>query len=394
MDRINYYRRLGWKKSPFIKSTSLDIPIIARVDEYEDICEAIGGWDRIMVLTAPIGYGKTTFMNQLYMEKPTGIKYVISFNAYEPIEEVMSRIISVLPFWKRNFKNVDRTSFGEVLQRKLGGDKMLLIFDEAQDYEMELYKWLRILNDRCESLFMIFIGLGGLDDKITAEASFRDRKSKSIRLQAFEIEDLEELVRQRIKWAGGRGIVPFTDGGLKRLCESSKKVPRLLLDNGQKVVEEAAKTDEFEIGEEYVERVLGSSADEVTTPTTTPQKEESEYVDEDEWGLDEEHEPAPHITGGDYEFMRELSPTQQDIVKLLMSHESLSISELSQMLSKDIRSMGSLIRKLRGLNPNEVARKPNVPYPIIIRKGKDTRMGRNQYVYTLSDNARRLLTRE
>ena len=61
------------------------------------------------------------------------------------------------------------------------------------------------------------------------------------------------------------------------------------------------------------------------------------------------------------------------------------------MLEKDIRSIGSLIRKLRGLNKNEVERKPNVPYPVIIKNGKETRVGRRQYVYSLSDNARRIL---
>ncbi len=386
MDRINYYKRFGWSKSPFIKSTSLDIPIIARVEEYGEVCESIGGWDRVMVLTAPIGYGKTTFMNQLIMEKPKGVKYVIAFNAYEPAEEVIGRIISTLPFWKRRFRNVDRTSFGEALQEKLGKDKMLLIFDESQDYEFELFKWLRILNDRCESLFMVFIGLGGLEDKITAEASFRDRKSRSIRLMPFENQDLEELVRQRIKWAGGGDIKPFTEGGIKRLCESSQKVPRLLLDNGQRVVEDAAKQDVFEIGEDFIERVLGSEKVEM------PSKDAIEEVDD---GGDMEYSvqtPENSYTEG-YDFMTDLSPTQQEIVGLLMTHESLSISELSQILKKDIRSLGSLIRKLRGLNPGEVARKPKVPYPVIIRKGKETRVGRIQYVYTLSDNARRLLTR-
>jgi type II secretory pathway predicted ATPase ExeA/predicted transcriptional regulator len=391
MDRIDYYKRLGWKKSPFIKSTSLDIPIIARVDEYDEVCESIGGWDRIMVITAPIGYGKTTFMNQLIMEKPREVKYVISFNAYEPIEGVMARIISTLPFWKRNFKNVDKTGFGEELQKKLGNNKMLLIFDEAQDYHNDLLKWLRILNDRCETLFMIFIGLSGLEDKITSEASFRDRKSKSLHLSTFNTEDLEELIVQRIKWAGGKKTHPFTEDGIKRLAESANNVPRLLLDNGQKVIEDGAKEEEFDISGDYVEKVLGRLG-----------RDEQQMIVEERTTLNNVREDvlddvsieADTSAAENSNFIFELSPTQQDIVKLLLKHESLSISEFSQMLSKDIRSLGSLIRKLRGLNPSEVARKPNVPYPIIVRKGKENRMGRIQYIYTLSDRARRLLTWE
>lgn len=376
MERERYFRMLGWKKSPFIKSTSLEIPIIERVDEYEEICECIGGWDRIMVVTAPIGYGKTTFMNQLVIKKPRGIKYVIPFNSYEPVNEVMERIRGGLPLHKRLFSKPERTVFGEMIQEKLGKDKMLLIFDEAQDYENDLFKWLRILNDRADNLFMIFLGLKGLEDKITAETSFRDRKSKSIRLRPIELDDLEEMVRQRISWAGGKGIRPFTDEGLIRLCSSCNQVPRQLLDNGQRVIEEAAKADVETVDEDFVEKTLGQ---------TSPEELNIEFFDDSEVTVQEDAGSEP---------FSELSPTQANIVDLLMEHESLSITELSEKLGKDIRSIGSLIRKLRGLNKSEVARKPNIPYPVIVRLGKEVRLGRLQYVYSLSDNVRRMLAKK
>jgi hypothetical protein len=386
MYRDEYYKRMGWGKSPFIKSTSLDIPIIGRVREYDIVCEAIGGWDRIMTVTAPIGYGKTTFMNQLIMQKPRGIKYVMAINSYESPGEVIKRIKNTLPFYKRFF-NTDKSGFPELLQKRLGVDRMLLLFDEAQDYDTELFKWLRVVNDRAENVFMIFFGLAGLEDKITAETSFRDRKSKSIRLEPFVAEDLEEIVRERIKWVGGKTIKPFTVDGLKRLCESCNRVPRLLLEHGQKVIEDCAKNEVFSADSEYVERALGKvshmggmpdSSETVYEPQEEPRTIKAKILKE----------------SGDYDFMADLSPTQQDIVMLLLEHESLSISELAEYLKKDIRSLGSLIRKLRGLNKSEVERKPNVPYPVIIRKGKENRMGRLQYVFALSDNSRRKLAKK
>jgi type II secretory pathway predicted ATPase ExeA len=398
MEREEYYRKFGWTKSPFIKSTSLDIPIIGRVDEYDEVCECIGGWDRIMVITAPIGYGKTTFMNQLVMEKPPMIRYVVAFNAYEPPEAVMAKILGHLPLHKRLFFKSEKTSFGEELQRRLGAEKMLLVFDEAQDYENDIFKWLRILNDRADNLFMIFLGLPGLEDKITAESSFRDRKSKSIKLRPFELEDLEELVKERIEWVGGKNIKPFTNDGLRRLCESCGQVPRQLLENGQRAVEECAAKDAESANAEFVEGVLGSyPAAELKPQEATA--DAAEQIDEAEGESgDEVVEDAVNAQkqaiSDNYGFMSDLSPTQQDIVNLLLEHESLSISELSDTLKKDIRSIGSLIRKLRGLNKMEVARKPDVPYPIIVRKGKEARMGRLQYVYSLSDNARRMLARK
>jgi len=390
------YKKLGWKKSPFIKSTSIDIPIIGRMNEYEEVSESIDGWDRIIVITAPIGYGKTTFMNQLVMTPPKGVNYVIPFNAYEPPETVIARIRAKMPVYKRIFLKADKTTFGEALQGKLAGEKMLLVFDEAQDYDIELYKWLRILNDRTDNVFMIFLGLPGLEDKITSESSFRDRKSRSIRLKSFEVEDLEEIVRERILWAGGKDISPFTADGLRRLCESANSVPRHLLENGQRVVEECALRDVGSADADFVENVIGGEAEEVPEPVAT--EASTEKSPEDVIKVSHERdfgESEGSIQGKSYySFLNDLSPTQQTIVNLLMERESLSISELSGLLKKDIRSVGSLIRKLRGLNPMEVSRKPNVPYPVIVRKGKEGRMGRLQYVYSLSDNARRILARK
>jgi len=379
MNREEYYKLFGWKKSPFIKSTSLDVPVIPRSKEYQEICECVGGWDRIIVITAPIGFGKTSFMNYLIKNKPN-VDYLVSFDSYEHPEEVMKRIISSLPLHKRIFGFVsDRAPFGEILHQKLGNKKILLVFDEAQDYGDELFKWLRILNDRVDNLFMLFLGLRGLDDKISSESSFRDRKSKSITLTNFTINELSEIVKKRIFWVGGIDIRPFTEDGLKRLCESSNSIPRLLMDHGQRVIEDCAKEDIKSIDLETVEDILGGYA-------------ELEEIPEIESIRD-----APIITIKPKKygsFMDDLSPTQQEIIKLLKQKDSLSISEISEILNKDIRSVGSLIRKLRGLNKSEIERKPNVPYPLVIRKGKEERLGRIQYVYSLSDNARRLLANE
>jgi type II secretory pathway predicted ATPase ExeA len=386
MDRKLYYRKLGWRKSPFIKSTSMDTPILKRENEYRTIRECIGGWDRILVVTAPIGYGKTTFMNTIIKNKPSEVNYVVFFDSYESVEEVMERIISKLPLWKRVFRGkIDRTLFGEYLRKKLGNKKLLLLFDEAQDYNDDLFKWLRILNDRVDNLFMIFFGLRGLEDKITSEASFRDRKTKSINLTPFSSDDLQRIVSKRIKWVGGKGIKPLTEEGLKRLCESANTVPRRLMENGQKVIEECANSDLFEIDANTVERVIGTYVGEDVKVIPV---EEKEVVQ-----VSQKNSQEIVLDNKSYDLFDELSPTQKEIVNLLLEREALSITEMSDMLKKDIRSIGSLIRKLRGLNKEENIRKPNIQYPVVIRKGKENRMGRIQYVYGLSDNTRRVLAK-
>ncbi|MBD3261925.1 MAG: AAA family ATPase, partial [Candidatus Altiarchaeales archaeon] len=361
-------------KSPFIKTTSKNTPIVTRKEEYKKLEEAIGGWDRLMLLTAPIGYGKTTFMNQIKMSPPHDIKYVIGFNAYEPPKQIMKDITAKLPFFKKIFKGKPtQSSFGAYLEGVLQEEKLLLIFDEAQDYENDVFRWLRIINDYCDTVFMLFIGLGGLEDKISAHASLRDRKCKMLTLNPLRIEDLEDIVMQRIKWVGGEPPIPFTQEGIKRLCEAAQAIPRTLLDKGQTIIEYCAKKDIQVIGVEQVEEALGANKPRTEKIVVSPEKQRT---------------PAPSDSFYEY-----LSPTQQEIVSFLLEREKASISEIGQAIGSDIRSTGSLIRKLRGQNPKEVERKPQVPYPVVIKRGKERRLGRLQGVFGLSDNARRLLSK-
>ena len=371
-----------------IKSTSLETPIIERENAGKSLEEAVGGWDRIIVLTAPIGYGKTTFMNQLRKKHLKEVGYVVTFNTFTSIENMVESFKNAFPRWKRLFEgNTDESRFGEYLAKKLGGSRMLAIFDEAQDYPPEVFKWLRILNDHCDNLFMLFIGLPGLDDKIASEASLRDRRAKNMFLESLSTEKLAEILEKRIQWVGGCGIKPFTEDGARRLSDSAQHVPRKLMENGQKVIEYCAKNEIYDIDSRVIENALGSVIDVEIVEKQAPEAlraSESVFM------------PTQSVGGGviqgGFSFLSELSPTQQEIVGLFKEHESLSIPEISQILEKDIRSVGSLIRKLRGLNPQEVARKPNVPYPVVVKSGKGSRAGRIQDLYSLSDNSRRLLT--
>jgi len=382
MDRAQYYKKFNWQKSPFIKSSSLATPIVEKLDEYNTVCECVGGWDRVMIITAPIGYGKTTFMNLLVKKNIPGVRHIISFDGYEPVENVMNKTYSTLPLWRRLFTSrVDRTDFGYFLNKHLGRDKMVLVFDEAQDYDEELFKWLRILNDRVDGLFMIFLGLSELENKITSETSFRDRKTKSIKLTPFSASELAQIVRKRIEWAGGDGIKPFTEDGIKRLSESSNTIPRLLMENGQRLIEECARKGVEVVDSIVVDDFLGRNVE-------FSQLEHAPFV-EIKSNIGEGVGLSEHL-----DFLAELSPTQREIINVMMDYESISISELGEVLNKDIRSVGSLIRKLRGLNEDEVLRKPDVPYPLIVCLGKERRGGRQQYVYSLSDNVRRLMAKK
>lgn len=366
MDTEKYHRQLGWKDDPFVKSTALELPIIPHQIVYNQIQEALSGGSRSISVISPIGYGKTTLMNLLMKNPPRGITYVVSFDTYEPADDVMSRITSALPLWKRMFSKPDRSGFGEYLRRKLGDQKIMLLFDEAQDYDDELFRWLRVINDRVLNAHMVFFGLRGLLDKLSAETSFRDRMSHNIELELLPREQLKEIVKARIKWVGGEGARPFTEKGVDALVRN--KAPRKILEDGQFIINESARRELLDIGAREVENILGA------IPPT--KMEEGEEV------TPAEKKVYPYSIG-------DFSDTQQNIIKQLLAHDKMSVKELSEVMESSIEGVRNLIRKLRGLEKDEIERRPNVVYPVVVEvKGGS---GRSRYSYKLSDQAKRIL---
>ena len=366
MDTEEYHRQLGWKDDPFVKSTALELPIIPHEIVYNQIQEALSGGARSISVVSPIGYGKTTLMNLLTKKPPKGITYVVSFDTYEPVDDAMVRIMNALPLWKRVFSKPDRAGFGEFLRRKLGNEKIMLLFDEAQDYDEELFRWLRVINDRVLNAHMVFFGLRGLLDKLSAETSFRDRMSRNIELELLPHEQLKEIIKARIRWVNGEGTRPFTEEGLDTLVRNN--APRKILEDGQFTINECAKRELFDIGPQEVEDILG---------TIPPAKRE------------EEEEPKPRKKEVYPYSIGDFSETQQDIIKQLLARDMMTVKGLSEATGSSKEGIRNLIRKLRGLEKDEIERRPNVVYPVVV--GVKGGGGRSRYSYKLSDQAKRIL---
>lgn len=368
MEKADYHRKFGWGGNPFIKSTDIDLPIIEQHETYNEVLRSIDAIDRVMVLTAPMGYGKTTFMNLVLKKQPKVVDYLAHFDTYEPVEGVMRRIVSLLPFWKKVFRpRPDRSNFGEYLKKCLGPKKMLLVFDEAQDYDEGLLRWLRTINDRANNAFMIFIGLPGLEDKLASETSFRDRQSVSLNLRPLSIEQLGEVVRRRIQWVGGVGIEPFSEDGLNFFLKYRNPYPpRSMLEDADNIINHCAENDIFKINAHAVESAFGM--------VKKIKKEEKV-----------EGRLAPYT-------INDFPASQRTVIKVMLEKEKVTIPDLSEQLGKQQNYVGMLIKRLRGLDKKEQERRLNVRYPVVVEL--EAGEGRSRYSYTLSDDARRVLGRK
>jgi len=398
MNPSGYYRLFSWKKSPFILTTSLDAPIIRRVEEVEGIVDLIEGWHQIIVVSSQIGYGKTTLLNSLIKHKPANIDYLIPFKSKTSVEDLIKDVIEALsppvevkkPWYQKLLsekllglgpETVQETkksgeTDGDFIQRKLGDNSLLLAFDDAHLYPEGFFFTLRELNDAVDNLFMIFFGLPELKELVMADQSFGDRihDEDIIDLRLYSEDELEDIFRARFIWdsVGGKDASPFSDEAIKWLCIQARGNARNLFKLSQKVLDVVIEEDIKEVDERIVEDILGK-----ITPPKKVKKEEIEVSAIDE-----------------YDFIRDMSPTQRDILKLLSTKGELTIPEVSNELGKSIRSVNSLIRKLRGMDKGEVKRKPNVEYPLVVLGEKKIIGGRNLQSYKLSDHAyRRLATR-
>lgn len=373
MKLSEYKSKLGWntERDPFTLSIVLDT-LVKEKDLYEAFLNSIDAWDRVIILTGPIGGGKTTMVEYLKNHPPRDT-IVIDFNSKRSVEDTVKRIVSAINkkgSWIYRLlgikqDHVDKDDLGYFITKEAGHLKTLIIWDEAQDCSEETFTLLRELTDKADNLFIIFIGLPILERVLSEVTSFRDRAVKTLKTSPFTEEVLKTLIMERIRWVGGKDIKPFTDEAIGLLVKDSRGNPRSLLKKCHEVIKKAAEDEIFEINAEFAERHSILSEE----PTVIPREE-----------------PANNLTLGP-DFVKELSPMQQDIVEVLQKKHALTASQIAKEIGKDYASTEVNLRRLMTENQKEM--KEGVPYPVIRKRPGEE--GKSQYIYALSEQARRLL---
>ncbi len=191
-----------------------------------------------MLLTGPVGTGKTTLCRDL-LEQLDAERYrtALIFNPFLDAVEMLQALLHEYgcsyPADASKKELLDRLN-RYFLARLVDGLTSVAIFDEAQHLTPEFLEQIRVLSNletEDEKLLQIvLVGQPELRDRIQQPslAQLDQRVSVRTTLANLGRQETERYIYHRINVAGAQGRVTFTRGALAAIHEATDGVPRLI----------------------------------------------------------------------------------------------------------------------------------------------------------------------
>lgn len=231
MEKENKYQKWlekhNLQKNPFILEINPSL-FVGYQQQISNLISNIEQQQKLLLLSGPTGSGKTTIISYLknqnkdyiYLNKPPKeIIDLINLSDYF-IKDLgfLRRIITRKP------KRInDLPSF---LDKIITKPKVLFV-DEAHEASTEVLEWLRVMVDHVKNLTFVFSALPAFDERLTKNLeTLKKRITKKIELSALSKEETEELIRKRIKHAGGKDIKPFSYNMIDYIYSRTGGFPR------------------------------------------------------------------------------------------------------------------------------------------------------------------------
>ncbi|MFV0359640.1 ExeA family protein [Tropicimonas sp.] len=190
----------------------------------------------ITLITGEVGAGKTTLVHALLQNMPAEFRVGLISNAQGDRGELLQWALHALdiPFdetasYVQNFRKLQDFLIAEYA----AGRRVVLIFDEAQNLSRDRLEELRMLtninSNRDEIIQLILVGQPELRAIVRSPdmRQLAQRVSASFHLAGLDEAGTAELIRHRLRMAGGTGgeIAPEA---IVRIYQRTRGVPRLI----------------------------------------------------------------------------------------------------------------------------------------------------------------------
>ncbi|GIW51636.1 MAG: hypothetical protein KatS3mg081_0991 [Gemmatimonadales bacterium] len=204
----------------------------------EQLLYGIDQREGFLLLTGPVGTGKTTLCREL-LERLRSDRYrtALIFNPFLDPEEMLQTLLDEFrypyPPGLSRKGLLDRLN-RYLLEQLAGNCTCVAIFDEAQHHSAEFLEQIRVLSnletDREKLIQILLVGQPELKERIQQPslAQLDQRVSVRCALEPLSLEETERYLYHRLNVAGAQGRITFTSRALRDLYEASQGIPRLI----------------------------------------------------------------------------------------------------------------------------------------------------------------------
>lgn len=325
------YAKWGWMSDPFV--LKIDPTLFTGYEEQVKAAKIhIDNKHKVALITGATGSGKTTFLkwldtnlhglSTLYVSKPP-----------EKPEEFVNIFTDVfgLSFFQRILGKMPTLyNLPNYINKKLKGQHLVFLLDEAHETNREVLEWLRVLTDQIENVSLIMAGMPILEEKIKKDLeTFNQRITTRIELTSLSESETKEMIRKRIESVGGQGISPFTDSALEKIYFRTGGFPREVL--------------------KLCDRLMHSAIEKGKSSIEANDIEEHRDVEIPNVRVDEQvvaFTPKPPSESK----INELPYKQKRVLEILAGTDWLTPTDISEKLdSKSYKSKGHAIRSLNNI---------------------------------------------
>ncbi|NQT90812.1 MAG: AAA family ATPase [Candidatus Omnitrophica bacterium] len=187
-------------------------------------------------ITGEIGTGKTTLCRALLNELSPDTKTAFILNPRLPEVQFLQAILDDYGINVTSGVKLDMIKgLNEFLIEQLAsGNNVVLIIDEAQNLRNEMLEEVRLLSNletEKEKLFQIvLVGQPELKKKLASPDLSQLKQRIGIRYHILPLKeaDINGYIQHRLKIAGSKGNVAFTEDAIVEIFNYSTGVPRLI----------------------------------------------------------------------------------------------------------------------------------------------------------------------
>ncbi len=235
-------KKWNWLSNPFI--LKIDPKLFTGYEEQVNaVLNHINNGHKIALLTGNTGSGKTSMLKWLEFNIRENVLYVSK--PPENPEIFVDIVTDVFPlsFWDKIFgRKPNLHTLPKYINKRLNGNQLVFLLDEAHETNKEVLEWLRVLIDQIDKVSLVIAGLPSLEQTLKDKLETLDQRiTTRISLISLDKDDTQDLIRKRIEAVGGSGIVPFTEQAVDKIYDKTGGFPREVLKQCDKLINKVDK---------------------------------------------------------------------------------------------------------------------------------------------------------